>query len=167
MSRVTRSTSQLSLLSSLFALRSSLFSWSSWPGEACIPSVEPPARPPPRAIWTDVRPCYPWETPLPHSTKNNKKHFLSFLFSLLSFLCSLPSALEAARGPSTRRHGQEKGWPPSGGFILGHLAASWGLYSVFSLMFVVLVLRGIALSPVQYYVLSPVLSCPLFGAPTL
>ena len=29
-------------------------------------------KPPPRAIWTDVRSCYPWETPPPHPTKNKK-----------------------------------------------------------------------------------------------
>ena len=91
-------------------------------------------RPPPRAIWTDVRSCYPWETPLPHSTKNKKKHVLSCLFSLLSFLCSLPSALEAARGPTRGRHGQEKGWPPSGGLIWGPLAASFGVSSLFFLL---------------------------------
>ena len=96
-------------------------------------------KPPLRAIWADLRSCYPWEIPLPHSTTNKKNHILSFIFSLLSFLCSLPSALEAARGPSTRRHGQEKGWPLSGGFIWAHLAVPCGDEFIFS--FVVLLLE--------------------------
>ena len=44
---------------------------------AKLPNENPPfvaLRPPPRAIWTDVRSCYPWETPPPHPTKNKKKH---------------------------------------------------------------------------------------------
>ena len=80
----------------------------------------------------------PWVTPLPHFTKNSKNPFS--LFSLLSFLCSLPSALEAARGPSTRRHGQEKGWPPLAASIvfflrplLGSLLSS--LFFLFSALF--------------------------------
>ena len=46
-------------------------------------------RPPPRAIWTDVRSCYPWGTPLPHSTKNKKIIFflVSSLFAVFSALC--------------------------------------------------------------------------------
>ena len=50
-------------------------------------------RPPPRAIWTGLRSCYPWETPLPHSTKNKKNVFSVFysLFSLFSALFPLPS----------------------------------------------------------------------------
>ena len=78
-----------------------------------------------------------WVTPLPHSSRNKKTgfcFFLSFLFSLLSFLCSLLSALEAARGPSTRRHGQEKGWPLSGGLIWGPLAGSCRVSSLFFLL---------------------------------
>ena len=113
-----------------------------------------PLRPPPRAIWTGISSRDPWETPLPHSTKNKKKRVFSFFFSLLSFLCSLPSALEAARGPTRGRDGREKGWPPSGGLIWGPLAASFGvsflffllsslfalLSSLFSLLLVVVVL---------------------------
>ena len=91
-------------------------------------------RPPPRAIWTGLRSCYPWETPLPHSTKNKKKHVLSCFFSLLSFLCSLPSALEAARGPPRGRDGREKGRPPPGGLIWGPLAASFGVSFLFFLL---------------------------------
>ena len=90
-------------------------------------------KPPPRAIWTGLRSCYPWETPLPHSTKNKKMSF-SFFFYLLSFLCSLPSALEAGRGPTRGRDGREKGWPPSGGLIWGPLAASFGVSFLFFLV---------------------------------
>ena len=68
------------------------------------------------------------------SALHEKQEKTCSLLSLLSFLCSPPSALEAARGPTTGRHGQEKGWPPSGGLIWGPLAASWGLSSVFSLV---------------------------------
>ena len=56
-------------------------------------------RPPPRAIWTGKSSRNPWETLLPHSTQNPpQKCFLIFLLSSL-FLCSLPSALEAAMPP--------------------------------------------------------------------
>ena len=50
-------------------------------------------RPPPRAIWTGISSCDPWETPLPHSTKNKKNVFSLFssLFSLFSALFPLPS----------------------------------------------------------------------------
>ena len=50
-------------------------------------------RPPPRAIWTGLRSCNPWEKPLPHSTKNKKNMFslVSSLFSLFSALFPLPS----------------------------------------------------------------------------
>ena len=62
---------------------------------AKLPSERPfvALRPPPRAIWTGLRSCYPWETPLPHSTKNKKNVFFDFsaLFSLFSALFPLPS----------------------------------------------------------------------------
>ena len=90
--------------------------------------------PPPRAIWTGLRSCYHWETPLPHSTKNQKIRVFCFFFSLLPFICYLPSALEAARGPPRGRDGREKGWPPSGGLIWGPLAASFGVSFLFFLL---------------------------------
>ena len=90
----------------------------------------------------------------PSALNEKKKLVFSFVFSLLSFLCSLPSALEAARGPPRGRDGREKGRPPPGGLIWGPLAASFGvsflffllsslfalLSSLFSLLLVVVVL---------------------------
>ena len=114
----------------LFSLKNKGFLRVGWP--SC--GVFFPLRPPPRAIWTGISSCDPWETPLPHSTKNKKKRVFCFFFSLLSFLCFLPSALEAARGPPRGRDGREKGWPPSGGLIWGPLAASFGVYFLFFLL---------------------------------
>merc|ERR1712078_809852 len=72
-------------------------------------------------------------TPSALNEKQKKRDF-SFFFSLLSFLCSLPSALEAARGPIRGRDGREKGWPPFGGLIWGPLAASFGVSFLFFLL---------------------------------
>ena len=104
---------------------------------AKLPSEHPPSvalKPPPRAIWTDVRSCYPWETPPPHPTKNKKN--IGNINCVFLSRGEVPkwSPTEAARGPTRGRHGLEKGWPPSGGLIWGPLAASWGLSSVFSLV---------------------------------
>ena len=44
--------------------------------------------PPPRAISTGLRSCYPWETPLPHSTQKSKNVFFDFLLSSLFSLLS-------------------------------------------------------------------------------
>ena len=73
-------------------------------------------------------------TPSALNEKQKKKRVFSFFFSLLSFLCSLPSALEAARGPPRGRDGREKGRPPSGGLIWGPLAASFGVSFLFFLL---------------------------------
>ena len=77
-------------------LQKPMFSWGK-PGVcdgrvAKLRNEHPPffaLRPPPRAIWTDVRSSYPWETPLPHSTKKPTKCVFWFFCFLLSVLCSL------------------------------------------------------------------------------
>ena len=104
---------------------------------AKLPSEHPPfvaLRPPPRAIWTDVRSCYPWETLPPHPTK--KKKNIGNINCVFLSRGEVPkwSPTEAARGPTRGRHGIEKGWPPSGGLIWGHLAASFGVSSFFFLL---------------------------------
>ena len=70
----------------------------------------------------------------PSALNGKQKKMISLFFSLLSFLCSLPSALEAARGPTRGRDGREKGWPPSGGLMWGPLAASFGVSFLFHLL---------------------------------
>ena len=71
-------------------------------------------RPPPRATWTNVRSCYPWEAPSPQPTKH-KKNFGNINWVFLS-RGEVPkwSPIEAARGPTRGRHGTEKGWPLGG-----------------------------------------------------
>ena len=105
---------------------------------AKLPSEHPPfvaLRPPPRAIWTDVRSCYPWETPPPHPTKN-KKNIGNINWVFLS-RGEVPkwSPNEAARGPTRGRYGIEKGWPLWWDLWRPHLGTSGGLLgSVFCLL---------------------------------
>ena len=75
-------------------------------------------KPPPRAIWTGLRSCYPWETPLPHSTKNKKQivFLFSSIFCLFSALFPLPS--KPAEVPRGGGMAEKRVGPP--------LAASFG-----------------------------------------
>ena len=94
-----------------------------------------PLRPPPRAIWTGISSRDPWETPLPHSTKNKKNVFSLFssLFSLFSALFPLPSKppeVPSEGGMAEKRVAPL--WRPHLGTFGGLF---WGLFSFLSFLF--------------------------------
>ena len=85
-------------------------------------------RPPPRAIWTGISSCDPWETPLPHSTKNKKKQVLGF-FPLPSSGPTLLLDIPPAQGPTNPAVSQLLM------FKKPHLGISGGLFCDLSSLF--------------------------------
>ena len=96
-------------------------------------------RPPPRAIWTDVRSCYPWETPPPHPTKNKKKRRKHQLGVFEPWRGTEPFASpprpRTRLGPHEAQRPLGTSFGTSCGLIWGPLAASLGLSSLFSFLY--------------------------------